>query len=258
MSTNKILGIDIGGSGIKGAIVDVTTGELLSERKRIPTPQPATPDAVAETVAELTKSFDWKNGPIGCGFPAVVKKGMVYTASNIDKSWIGTNAKTIFQKATGCDVFIANDADVAGLAEMEHGIGKDVKGTVIMITIGTGLGSAFFFNGLLIPNSELGHLEMEGMVAEKYAAGSIRKKENLSDEEWGFRLNKYLLNIERFFSPDMIILGGGGSKHFEKLEDKFDIEADIGPAKFRNHAGIIGAAMYAATEISAKAKAKAV
>ncbi len=251
MSTNKILGIDIGGTGIKGAIVDISTGELITERKRIPTPQPATPDAIAATVAELTRSFDW-NGPIGCGFPAVVKNGMVYTASNIDKSWIGTNAKMKFQEATNCEVFVANDADVAGLAEIEHGIGKDVKGTVILITIGTGLGSAFFYDGLLIPNSELGHFEMEGMIAEKYASGSTRKKEGLSDEEWGFRLNKYLQRIERLFSPNMLILGGGGSKRFEKIEDMLDLQADVGPARLRNHAGIIGAAMYAATKVPVK------
>jgi len=257
MDTNKILGIDIGGSGIKGAIVDITTGELLSERKRIPTPKPATPKAVAKTVTELTKSFDW-NGPIGCGFPAIVKNGMVYTASNIDKAWIGTNAKSKFEKATGCDVYVANDADVAGLAEMKHGIGKDVNGTVILITIGTGLGSAFFYDGQLIPNSELGHFEMEGMIAEKYASGSTRKKEGLSNEEWGFRLNKYLKRVERLFAPNMLILGGGGSKRFEQIEDLLDVEADIGPARLRNHAGIIGAAMYAGTRISAKSKTKVV
>jgi len=246
--SNKILGVDVGGSGIKGAIVDLTTGKLLSERHRIPTPQPATPAAMADVFTELIKHFDWK-GAIGCGFPSVVKSGICCTASNIDKSWIGTNIAETFSKASGCEVYVANDADVAGLAEIAHGVGKGADGTVILITIGTGLGSAFFYDGILIPNTELGHLEMEGDLAERYASGATRKRENLSNEEWGFRLNKYLKEVEKLFSPNMIILGGGGSKKFEEMEDMFDVEADVLPAQLRNHAGIIGAAMYAATKM---------
>ncbi len=248
---HKILGVDVGGSGIKGAIVDVNTGQLLTERFRLLTPQPATPDAMTDTFAELVEHFEWK-GVIGCGFPSVIKKGKAYTASNIDKSWIGTNAKKKFEKATGCKVYVANDADVAGVAEMTHGVGKGVKGTVILITIGTGLGSAFFHNGVLIPNTEFGHIQMNGQIAERYASGAVRKRENLSYEVWGTRLNEYLKEIEKLCAPNLIILGGGGSKRFAEIEDVLDLNVDVVPATLRNHAGIIGAAMFGATKLSLK------
>lgn len=241
----QILGIDIGGSGIKGTLVDTIKGEFAVERKRIETPQPATPEAVADTVAQIVQHFDYQ-GPIGCTFPAVILHGVAMSAANVDKSWIGTNSEELFSRTTGCPIRVLNDADAAGIAEMTHGAGRNRKGVVIMLTLGTGIGSAIFTNGVLVPNTEFGHVEMNGMEAEHYAASSIRKKEDLSWKKWGTRLHEYLSYMEMLFTPDLFILGGGVSKKSEKFFEYIDVRADVVPAQLRNDAGIIGAAMAAA------------
>lgn len=238
----EILGIDIGGSGIKGAIVDIEKGILLTERHRIPTPQPATPKAVAETVHQLVKHFEWK-GEMGCGFPAVVRHGIIRTASNIDKSWIGLHAGELFSNVTGCPTLLVNDADAAGMAEMSFGAGINRNGTVIMITVGTGIGSAIFTRGSLLPNTEFGHIILKGKVAEKIASDAARKRDDLNWKSWGNRFNKYLNRMEFFFSPDLFIIGGGASKKFEKYTKYLNTEAEIVAAKLKNEAGIIGAAL---------------
>jgi polyphosphate glucokinase len=240
----EILGIDIGGSGIKAAPVDVKKGELTDQRFRIPTPEAATPNAVSEIVNELVKHFSW-NGPIGCGFPAAVQQGIVRTASNIDKSWIGTNINDLFQKISHCDVKVINDADAAGLAEVVFGIGKGRKGVIILITIGTGLGTAMFTDGKLLPNTEFGHIIVNEMIGEHYASDATRKKEDLNWKKWAKRFNIYLHRIEALLWPDLIILGGGASKKFDKFSEYLDVSAEVVPAKLLNHAGIIGAALAA-------------
>src|SRR6056297_2862482 len=240
----KILGIDVGGTGIKGAIVDPDKGKLLSDRYRIPTPKPATPSLTIETIGAVIKKFDWR-GAVGCGFPAAVKREIVKTASNIDESWIGVNASAQIEKMTGCPTHLVNDVDAAGYAEAEFGAGKNRRGTIFMAAFGTGIGTALFHNQQLVPNTELGHLPMHGMAAEDYAANSIRKKENLSWEEWGGRMNEYLQLIEALFWPDIIIIGGGVSKKFSNFSSYLHLDTTIVPAKSRNHAGIIGAALAA-------------
>ena len=246
MDQNKVLGIDVGGSGIKGAIVDVKTGELLSERFRLETPQPSFPKVVAETVKKLVDHFEW-TGPIGCGFPSIIKKGTALTAANIHKEWIGTNVEKLFAKATKCEVHVLNDADAAGMAEMSIGDAKMKKGTVILITIGTGLGSAVFLDGKLVPNSEFGHFYLKGhdTIAEKHASNAARKRNKLSWDEWGVRFNEYLNHLELLLSPDLFILGGGACKKMEKFEHQLKIDAKVIPAKLQNNAGIVGAAAYA-------------
>ncbi|NLK85778.1 MAG: ROK family protein [Aeromonadales bacterium] len=239
-----ILGIDIGGSGIKGAIVDTQTGELKSERIRIPTPQPATPEAVANTLKKLVDQIGYK-GVIGCGFPARVINGEVLTAANIDKSWINVKVEELFSQATGQKVFVANDADVAGLAELSFGAVKDYKGPVLFLTLGTGIGSALFINGQMYPNTEFGHLKFKGDIAEHYCSDSVREKEDLGYKEWGERLNKFLEYIAFLTQPDFIVLGGGVSKKFKKYESKLTLNTKVVPAATLNLAGIIGAAMYA-------------
>jgi polyphosphate glucokinase len=240
----KILGIDIGGSGIKGAPVDIKKGTLAAERHRIPTPQPSTPEAVGDAVAKLADYFQWK-GPIGCTFPAVIKKGTVYTAANVDKSWIGTNGKKLLRKKTGCPVLLINDADGAGIAEMRFGAGKGQKGVVFVLTLGTGIGSAIFVDGALMPNTELGHIEMNNMDAEHYAADVIRKREKLDWGEWAQRVNEYLVMLEALFSPDLFILGGGVSKKHDKFLPFLRTQAKVVPAQLLNDAGIVGAALAA-------------
>lgn len=239
-----ILGVDIGGSGVKGAPVDTKTGQLMADRHRIPTPQPATPKAIAGTLSKLAKHFDWR-GSIGCGFPAVVQNGVVQTAANIDESWIGTDAAALFSEATGCPSFVVNDADAAGLAEMRFGAGKDKKGVVFLITIGTGLGTVMFSNGQLMPNTELGHIILHGDSAEKYASDAVRKKLDLSWKNWALRFDEYLHEICRLFWPDLIIIGGGASKKHEKFFKYLTIETKVVPAQLRNEAGLIGAALFA-------------
>lgn len=243
----EILGIDIGGSGIKGAVVDTKNGILLTDRHRIETPQPATPEAVIETIIKLINEFDWK-GRIGVGFPAAVRHDVVKTASNIDKTWIGINAAKKITKATNCPTHLVNDVDAAGYAEMKFGAGKEVEGTVIMVAAGTGIGTALFSEGVLFPNSELGFVQLNGMPGEHYAANSIRESEDLSWEEWGKRFNEYLKRLEKLFWPDLFIIGGGVSKKFDKFENYLCTECEVVPAKLLNHAGIIGAALAAKHE----------
>ncbi len=242
-----ILGIDIGGSGIKGALVNIKKGKLLTERHRIPTPQPSTPEAVANTVAKLAKHFKWK-GPIGCTFPAIIKKGVTLSASNVDKTWIGTDADALFEKRTGCHVTMVNDADAAGIAEVTHGAGKDEGGLIIMLTFGTGIGSGMFVNRNLIPNAELGHLKWnDGNKAEAWAAASARERENLDWEVWADRVNAYLQHVEFLFSPDLFILGGGVSNKKKRnlWMPYLDLKTKTVAAEFGNNAGIVGAAMAA-------------
>lgn len=246
MQERTVLGIDVGASGIKGAVVDVVAGQLLNERIRLETPDPATPAAMAETFAELVRRHNWK-GLIGCGFPSIIKDGVAHSAANISEAWIGTNVVEAFSMACGCPVEVLNDADAAGLAEMQFGLGKGEMGTVLLITIGSGLGSALFIDGKLVPNTELGHIFLRDKkkVAEYYASANARKREDLSWEEWGMRFNEYLQNIERVLNPDLILLGGGTSKRFDKYDSYLSIQATVKPALLLNSAGTIGAAIYA-------------
>lgn len=241
----EILGIDIGGSGIKGAPVDVETGALTADRFKILTPEPATPNAVAGVVAELVRHFDW-DGPIGCTFPAVVRHGVVYSAANVDRSWIGVDGHELFNKTTGLPVTLLNDADAAGVAEMQFGAGKGHGGVVMLLTFGTGIGSALFTDGVLVPNTELGHLEFRGDEAEHYAAARVRKEKSLSWHDWGRRVDHFLDYIDRLFSPDLIILGGGVSRKFEKFAEALSDAPNSVPAVLENQAGIVGAALVAA------------
>lgn len=240
----EILGIDIGGSGIKGAPVDTETGQLTAERFRIPTPQPATPKAVAKTVAAIARHFEW-NAPIGITFPAVVQNGVTLSAANVDKKWIGAPAAQLLTESTDCPVVVLNDADAAGVAEMRFGAGRDQRGEAMILTLGTGIGSAIFVDGVLVPNTELGHLEMRGMDAEDYASDRIRKAEDLGWKKWGKRVDEYLAMLERLFSPDLFIIGGGVSKKFNKYAVQLKRSVPVVPAELRNEAGIVGAALAA-------------
>lgn len=248
MQTNQVLGVDVGGTGIKGAIINIQTGELLTERLRIETPQPATVEAVANAFRELVQLLNWKDGLIGVGFPAVIQQGVALTAANIDKAWIGMNVEKVLGEATAMPVIAVNDADAAGIAEMKFGVGKGVMGTVLLITIGTGLGSALFTDGQLVRNTEFGHFELKGKVAEQYASDSARRNSHLSWEDWGQRFNKYLVMMKRLLFPDLIILGGGTSKRYDKFQDQIVVDVPIKLAAFRNKAGSIGAAYYAHQE----------
>ena len=237
-----VLGIDIGGTGIKGAPVDTTTGTLLADRHRIPTPVPASPEAVADVVAQIAKFFDWQ-GPAGATFPAVVKNGVALTAANVAKSWIGTDAGRMFSEAIGAPVTVVNDADAAGIAEMEFGAGKDARGVVMMITLGTGIGSALFVDRRLVPNTELGHIEINGKDAERQAAESVREAEDLSWKKWSKVLDEYFDTLHALFSPDLFIIGGGVSKKADKFVPRLSTGTKVVPAQLLNNAGIVGAAM---------------
>ena len=250
----KLLGIDIGGSGIKGAVVETRTGKLVMPRYRIPTPEGAKPKAVAEVVGELAQHFKWK-GPIGVGFPAIIIHGVAYSAANVSKKWIGTNAEELLSKTTGSPVRVLNDADAAGLAEMRFGAGRGQKGTVLVITIGTGLGSALFRDGILVPNTELGHIEMNCGDAEKQASEAAKMRDKLSWKEWSARFNEYLQTLQDLINPDLVILGGGASKESEKFMDRLNLRATITPATMLNEAGIVGAAL-AAEELAKKKPAR--
>jgi polyphosphate glucokinase len=239
-----VLGIDIGGSGIKGAPVNILTGELSADRYRIPTPEMSTPENVADVVGEIARYFQWR-GPIGCTFPAIVRHGVVYTAANVHKSWIGADAVTLFERATNCPVRVLNDADAAGLAEMIVGAGRHRKGVVIMLTFGTGIGSAIFVEGHLLPNTEFGHLPIRGKDAEHRASAKVRDDEKLSWAQWAERVNEFLAQMEFFFSPDLFIIGGGVSKKQHKFLHLLNTPAEIVPAQLLNEAGIIGAALAA-------------
>ncbi len=236
------LGIDIGGTGIKAAPVDLETGTLLAPRERILTPKPATPEAVAGVVAQLAKHFDW-TASIGAAFPAVVKGGLVHTAANIDESWVDTDAAEVFSRVAGMPVTVVNDADAAGLAEMRFGAAQGRTDTVVMLTLGTGIGSAVFHNGVLVPNTELGHLKIRGKDAERRASEIARERDKLSWKQWAKRLNEYLAELERLLWPDLIVVGGGISKKADKFLPKLKTQAEIVPAKLLNEAGIVGAAI---------------
>ena len=241
-----VLGVDIGGSGIKAAPVDLDTGTLVSERVKLDTPHPAEPEAVAGVVSELVTRFSW-TGPAGITFPGVVADGIIRTAANVDRSWIGTDANKLFAAATGLTVSVINDADAAGLAEMRFGAGVGQKGTVLMLTLGTGIGSALFIDGILVPNTEFGHVEIRGKEAEKRAAEAVREELALSWGKWAGRVDEYLEHMEMLLSPKLIIIGGGISRKSGKfLPLLTGLRAAVVPATLLNDAGIVGAAMAAA------------
>ena len=243
----KPLGIDIGGSGIKGAPVDLDAGDFAEKRLKILTPHPATPDAVAEVVDQIVDHFAEQTGgsPIGVTVPAVVIRGTVLSAANIDPAWVNTDAEALIQEHTGRSATVLNDADAAGLAELHYGAAKGVDGVVILTTLGTGIGTALISGGKLVPNTELGHLEIDGYDAERRAASSVKENEGLSWEEYVERLQVYYDTIEKLFSPDLIVVGGGVSKDADHFLPKLKLRATIVPAQLRNKAGIIGAARLA-------------
>lgn len=242
------IGIDIGGTGIKGAVVDVEAGELVSDRMKVLTPEGGEPDDIVAAVVEMIDGFgDTAAGlPVGVCFPAIVRGGRTMSAANVSKKWIGLDAERVFEKALGRDIFFVNDADAAGIAEARFGAAKDVRGLVILTTLGTGIGSAFLYNGVLVPNTELGHLEIDGHDAESRAAYSAKEREDLSWEQWAERLQRYYGWLEFLFSPALLVVGGGVSKSHEEFLPLLDLHTPIIPAELRNNAGILGAAALAA------------
>ena len=239
-----ILGIDIGGSGVKGAPVDPARGELLADRYRVPTPQPSTVEAVVVAVQEVVARYDAPDA-LGITFPGVVVDGVIRTAANMDKSWVDAHAAEVFSTAVGSPVVVLNDADAAGLAEVRFGAGRGHTGLTVMLTFGTGIGSALFLDGKLIPNTEFGHVELDGHEAEHRASDRVRETEDMTWERWAGRVETYLKHIEFLLSPNLIIIGGGVSKKAEKFLPYIDIRTKIVPAELRNEAGIIGAAAAA-------------
>jgi polyphosphate glucokinase len=240
-----VLGIDIGGTGIKAAPVDTATGQLTAPRQKVPTPQPATPAAVAKIAAQLVQEFDWA-GPVGITYPGVVVAGTVHTAANMDPSWIGVDAVKLFGSEMKLPVTVLNDADAAGLAEMRFGAGKGVSGTVLLLTLGTGIGSALFIDGILVPNTEFGHIQIRGKDAEKRASEHAREEHDLSWGDWAGRVDEYLEQMEALLSPSLIIIGGGVSRKSDKfLPFLTQLQAKVVPAALHNDAGIVGAAMAA-------------
>jgi polyphosphate glucokinase len=245
--SGPVLGIDIGGTGVKGAPVDLATGELAAERIKIKTPKPATPEAVADVVEEIAGTFSSSLGesPIGIAIPAVCQHGVARSAANIDPSWVDTDVDALFTQRLGRPVHVVNDADAAGVAEARYGVARDVPGLVILTTLGTGIGSAFLLDGKLMPNSELGHLEIDGHDAEHRAAQSAKERENLTYAQWAERLQRYYSHVESLFWPDLFVVGGGISKSSDKFLPLLDLRTPIVPAKLRNQAGIVGAAWLA-------------
>ena len=247
-NNTTILGVDVGASGFKGGLVDVKTGTMVTERFRFDTPQPATPAAMAYTFRSLIDHFDY-SGVVGVGFPAIVHRNVAGSAANIDKAWIGTSISETFGRTRDVSIYALNDADAAGIATMHFGTGRSHKeeGTVVMITIGTGLGGAMFLDGELVPNFELGSLYLKGMdiIAEKYVSNRIRKDTNMDWKTFGKRLNKYLTHVDSILNPDLIILGGGGSKYFQDYKKYIKCACEVKPAEMRNTAGTVGAAVYA-------------
>ncbi|QXE34923.1 ROK family protein [Streptomyces sp. GMY02] len=244
MSMN-VFGVDIGGSGIKGAPVDLERGDLAEPRHKVLTPHPATPEGVADGVVEVVQHFGW-SGPVGITFPGVVTGSVVRTAANVDKSWIDTDAGQLLSDRLGLRVTILNDADAAGVAEMAFGAGRGRKGTVFLLTFGTGIGSALFVDGKLVPNTELGHLELHGHEAEKHASSKAKEDAELSWHHWAHRVQKYLEHVEMLFSPELFIIGGGVSRKADKFLPLIKgVRAEIIPAELQNNAGIVGAAMMA-------------
>jgi polyphosphate glucokinase len=250
MATDHAIGIDIGGTGIKGAIVDLSTGKLVSDRKKIATPEGGRPADIIEATDELLAALDDSTGgsklPLGVCFPAIVKHGRTLSAANISREWIGLPAETLFEQRFGREIHFINDADAAGYAESRYGAAVDAEGLVILTTLGTGIGSAFLYDGVLVPNTELGHMEVDGMHAEKRAAYSAMERESLSWAEWAARLQRFFATVEFLFSPDLLVVGGGVSKHHQEFLPMLDLIAPIVPAVHRNNAGILGAASLAA------------
>ncbi|MGB3632861.1 MAG: ROK family protein [Rubrobacteraceae bacterium] len=246
-------GLDIGGSGIKGAPVNLDSGELTGDRIKIDTPRPATPEAIVETAAKVVSQSGW-DGPIGCGFPAVIKDGVAQTAANIEKDAIGFDFRQSLEEALGCSVSLVNDADAAGLAEMRWGAGREVEGVVLMVTLGTGIGTALFVGGQLVPNTELGHIELNGGDAEDYAAQSARKRDDLKWKEYAGRLDEYVNAIENLLWPDLIVVGGGISKKSEKFLPHLTARTKVVPAEMFNQAGIAGAALAGTPEANPASK----
>ena len=240
-------GVDVGGSGVKGAPVDLESGSLSGQRSRVATPQPATPQGVAEAIRGIITDHSW-NEPLGVTIPGVIVGGVVLSAANIDRQWIDLNAQQFMSESLGLPVTVINDADAAGLAEARHGQHDASEGVVLVLTFGTGIGSALINNGILVPNTEFGHVELKGMIAEEYAAGRLVKRDNMDVGWWARRVNEYLQYIETVLTPQMIIIGGGISKRFEEFADLLDTRAIVEPAHLRNNAGIVGAAMIAAAE----------
>ncbi|MET9510361.1 polyphosphate--glucose phosphotransferase [Streptomyces flavidovirens] len=242
----NVFGVDIGGSGIKGAPVNLERGDLAEPRHKVLTPHPATPDDVAGCVQEVVSHFGW-SGPVGITFPGVVTGGITRTAANVDKGWIDVDARALLGERLGLPVTVLNDADAAGVAEMTFGAGAGRKGTVFLLTFGTGIGSALFIDGTLVPNTELGHLELNGHDAEKHASTKAKEDEDLSWQHWAHRVQKYLAHVEMLFSPELFIIGGGVSRKAEKFLPLIEgVRAEIVPAQLQNNAGIVGAAMAAA------------
>ena len=240
----QVLGVDIGGSGIKGAIVDIARGEFISDRLRIPTPQPAKPEPMAQVVGQIARHFAWQ-GPIGCTFPAVVQHGVARTAANIDDDWIGADAQALMKRHTGSNVLVLNDADAAGIAEMKFGAGRNHAGLVVILTLGTGVGSSIFVKGNLLPNTEFGHLQIRGKSAELRTSDRARQQKGYSWKRWGKRLSEHIQYIEFLITPDLFIIGGGISKKYDKFFPYIECDAEIVPAQLRNRAGIVGAALAA-------------
>ncbi|WP_017933460.1 polyphosphate--glucose phosphotransferase [Nocardioides sp. Iso805N] len=248
MTSTHAFGIDFGGTGIKGAPVDLVKGDFSAERVRIKTPSKSTPKNVAEVFVELLAAFPDSTGPVGVTVPGVVRHGVVRTAANIDEEWIGTDADKLFSQATGREVHVVNDADAAGLAEVRYGAARDQRGLVIVTTLGTGIGTALVYDGVLIPNSELGHLEIDGHDAERRAANSAREREDLSWSHWAKRLQTYYRALENLFAPDLFVVGGGVSKQSAQFLPLLDLDTDIVPAQLLNDAGAVGAALYASEQ----------
>ncbi|MEU2429603.1 polyphosphate--glucose phosphotransferase [Streptomyces sp. NPDC007861] len=241
----NVFGVDIGGSGIKGAPVDLDRGDLAEPRHKVLTPHPATPDGVAECVAEVIEHFGW-SGPVGTTFPGVVTGSVIRTAANVDKSWIDVDGGKLLGDRLGLPVTVLNDADAAGVAEMTFGAGRGRKGAVMLLTFGTGIGSALFIDGKLVPNTELGHLELHGHEAEKHASTKAKDDEELSWEHWAHRVQKYLVHLEMLFSPELFIIGGGVSRKADRFLPLIEhVRAEMVPAELQNNAGIVGAAMAA-------------
>jgi polyphosphate glucokinase len=240
------VGVDFGGSGIKAALVDTGAGTFVGDRVRIETPLPATPDRVAAVVRELLGKLDEdSHAPVGVTVPAVVKHGRVGSAANIDKSWVGVDADRLFTEALGRPVTVMNDADAAGYAEVRLGAAAGQTGLVIVATLGTGIGTALVYDGVLVPNSELGHLEIDGRDAESRAANSVRERKKLTYDQWAERLTRYFAELEKLFSPDLFVVGGGVSKHANRFLHLIDVETPVLPATLQNRAGIVGAALLA-------------
>ena len=243
--TRLVLGIDVGGSSIKAALVDTAAGRLAGQQLAVPTPRPATPPATIQAIAGLAAQLPGASGAVGVAFPSVIRDGIALTAANIDAGWIGTDGAALAAQAIGRPVLFLNDADAAGLAEMRFGSGRGCDGTVIMLTFGTGIGSALFTGGRLFPNTELGHLEMMGRDAEKWASARVRTAEGLDFPAWAARVNEYLAAMHRLFWPDVFILGGAVSERFGEFAPLLKSPAELRPAQFAGHAGVIGAALAA-------------